>query len=241
MNDHNVPVGWGRDPVTTYLDGVRSNQFATFANKQSAFADLIEIDGMFRRLLDGAMNPKPLLPASFLLRSHSAYLAALSAVASGQLYEAQSLLRGSLEQAGYGCFIGNNQERWELWMNRHDSPDSLKSVRREFTHGKIVQHLTSADVSIAEIYAKLYDWTIDYGAHPNERGASMSSAIRDLPDGAKQIQAIYLYDDGLLMDFCLRETAQVGLCDLRIACLIYPARTKAVGIEYQLQEICKRY
>ncbi|MDF0595293.1 hypothetical protein [Psychromarinibacter halotolerans] len=203
--------------------------------------DLTAIDGMFRKLLDGAIDPKPLLPLGFLLRAHSAYLASVGAVMAGQLHELQPLLRAGLEQAGYGHFIGNDQARWERWMDRHDTPDTMKAVRREFTHRAVADGLIAADAKLGGIYTQLYDQTIDYGGHPNERGASMNSDIVDLPDGGKQMLAIYLHSDPLMLDFSMKMTAQVGLCVLRIAKVIYPTRVQAVGIAYQLDDMCKRY
>ena len=86
-----TPAGWGQDPFTQYLDALRANQLATFANKRSAAIDLTTIDGMFRKLIDGAVNPKPFLPMGFLGRAHSAFLAAAGAIMAGQIYEAQAL------------------------------------------------------------------------------------------------------------------------------------------------------
>ena len=92
------PNGWGQDSFTQYLENCRNNQFGTFANKRDAVIDLTTIDKMFRKLLDEAVNPKPLLPMDFLRRAHSAFLAASGAVMAGQVYESQALLRVCLEQ-----------------------------------------------------------------------------------------------------------------------------------------------
>ncbi|NQW13916.1 MAG: hypothetical protein HQ479_06625 [Rhodobacter sp.] len=192
MNEKLIPPGWRKDHVTRYLDTCRGNQLATFANKRSQVIDLISIDGMFRKLVDGAIDPKPLLPMVFLLRAHSAFLNAVGAVMAGQLHEAQALLRVSLEQAGYGHFIGDDQERWERWMNRHEprTRSQQDKWRKEFSNGTIARHLTSADPTLGGIYTELYNRTIDYGGHPNERGMSMSTDIVDLPDGGEQTQAL---------------------------------------------------
>lgn len=243
MNQKPLPHAWGKDPVTQYLDTCRANQLATFANKRPQVIDLIAIDGMFRKLLENAINPKPLLPMEFLLRAHSAYLTAVGAVMAGQLHEVQALLRGCLEQAAYGHFVGDNQARWERWMSRHAqlTRSQQDKWRKEFTHGKVSGHLTAADATLGGIYTELYERTIDYGGHPNERGASMGSMIAELPDGGKQLKTVYLHGDGLMLDFCLKTIAQVGLCVLRIAREIYPSRVQAVGIQYQLDDMCKRY
>ena len=241
MNSQPTPPGWGNDPLTRYLDDARGNQFATFANKRSEVIDLIAIDGMFRKLLDGALNPRPFVPMTFLLRAHSAYLSAVGAVMAGQAYEAQALLRVCLEQGAYAHYIGDDKTRYELWMNRHDSPAAMKAVRDEFTHGKVSRQITDADAKLGGIYKTLYDRTIDYGAHPNEMGTSLSSKTVDMEDGGKQFLTIYLHGEGLLLDYGLKSAAQVGLWVLRIAQAIYPARVQAVGIQYQLADMFKRF
>ena len=179
----------------------------------------------------------------FLLRSHAAYLAAVSAVMAGQLHELQALLRVCLEQAGYGHFIGGDQARWERWMNRHEPSTRSQKEKwaKEFTNGNVSRTLQKSDAKLASIYKMLYDRTIDYGGHPNERGASLNSSIEHLPEGGYQWSTVYLHEDVLMLDYCIKATAQVGICSLRIAQSIYPARSQAAGVSYQLNDICQRY
>lgn len=241
MEQKEPPPYWGKDAISKYLDACRNNQFATFYNKRSEVIDLITIEGMLRKLSDGAINPRPVLPIGFFQRSHSSYLAAISATLGGQLHELQTLLRACLEQAGYGFYVGDDQGRWERWMNRHDDEASRKAVRREFTHARILDQLKRSDARLAEVYAQLYEQTIDFGAHPNERGASMSSEILDLPDGGKEYRTIYLHGNGLALDFSLKATSQVGIAVLQIARKVYPNRFKAIGIEATLRDITTRF
>ncbi|WP_157792053.1 hypothetical protein [Pseudorhodobacter sp. MZDSW-24AT] len=238
-----LPTDWGNDALTQYLDAHRFNQLATFANKKSQLNDLIEIDSMFRKLLDGAINPKPFLPFGFIFRAHSAYLSACSSVMGGQLYEAQSLLRVALEQAGYGHYIGSDEARWKRWMAREEprSRSQKDKWREEFTHGKVAKAITAADGSVGEIYNQLYERSISYGAHPNQLGDSMGSAIEDLEDGGKHFLTIYLHGNGIALDFAIKSTSQVGLCVLRIAKIIYPFRMQATGLDLELDAICQRF
>ena len=62
-----------------------------------------------------------------------------------------------------------------------------------------------------------------------------------MEDGGKQFLTIYLHGEGLLLDYGLKAAGQVGLWVLRIARVIYPTRVQAVGIQYQLDDMCKRY
>lgn len=235
------PVGWGQDDLTRYLEACRSNQLATFANNRSAVIDLTTIDRMFRQLFDGAVNPKPYLPIGFLLRAHSAFLAATGAVMAGQVYEAQAVLRVCLEQGAYAHYVGNDQPRWERWMARHDSLAAKEVVRREFTQRKIREHIKASAPDLEHIYGELYERVIDYGAHPNEQGLSLSSKVENTVDGGRRHLTIYLHEDGLQMDMGLRMAAQVGLWVLRVAQALYPQRVQATGVLYQLEIILRRF
>lgn len=236
-----LPTGWGKDSLTQYLDNCRKHHLATFANKRSEVIDLTAIDGLFRKLLVNAVDPKPFLPMDFLMRAHSAFLTAVGTVMAGQVYEAQALLRVCLEQGAYSHYIGDDQARWELWMNRHDSSKAKQKVRKEFTHGKICANIKEAAPKLGSVYSELYDRVIDYGAHPNERGASLSSNMKDTVDGGRSYTTTYLHGDGLQLDFGLKTTAQVGIWVLSIAQVIYPTRMQATGIQYELEDISKRF
>ncbi|MGE7368319.1 hypothetical protein ACQKKX_04510 [Neorhizobium sp. NPDC001467] len=240
MTNSKPPSGWGTDPLTQYLEDARGNQFATFDNKRRAMADLIAIDRLFLKLLHSAVNPDPKIPMFFLLRAHAAYRAATSAVMAGQLFEVQALLRLCLEHAGYGHFIGGDIKKWERWMSRTDSKKTRKAVRDEFTAGAVKASIKAASAHIAQGYETLYEQALDYGAHPNETGFSMSSALRRADDRI-HFDTVYLHSDGLALDFSLRTTAQVGLCVLRIGQLIYPTRYELQGIRHDLDVIRQRY
>ncbi|WP_327211858.1 hypothetical protein U8Q06_12550 [Rhizobium beringeri] len=234
------PEGWGDDSLTAYLEDFRNNQFATFVGREAEVADLIAIDGMVKKLVYGAKDPSPFVPMTFLLRAHSAFRSASGAIMAGQLYEAQAVLRLCLEHSAYGHYIGGDNAMWERWMRRNDSDANRAAVRQEFTSNKVKTKLQNADPKIATAYETLYEQLIDFGAHPNERGFSMSSSIRR-ENGDVHIEAVYLHEDGLALRSALRTTAQVGICILRIGEILYPQRLKDLGIDVDLQTIMQRF
>lgn len=234
------PPGWALDTLSNYLDEFRGNQWATFHNKRPEVADLIAIDSLFDRLLHGAKDPKPMMPAMFLLRAHSAYRTAVSMVMGGQLYEAQAILRLCLEHASYGFFIGGDQARWTRWMKRNDSNTTKDKVRKEFQHGAIMRELKKKDPGIARNFEYLYERLIDFGAHPNESGFSMST-LMSRNRNETHISAVYLHGEGVPLNFAVKTTAQVALCVMQIAYLIYPVRMDLSGIRHDLDHIITRY
>ena len=127
-------------------------------------------------------------------------------------------------------------------MGRHDprSPTQQDKWKDEFTHGKVSRHIKVAHAGLGEVYNTLYDRTIDYGAHPNERGTSVAMTMEEIEDGGRRFNTVYLHADGLLLDFLLKSTGQVGICVLRIAQVIDPQRSQATGVQFQLETIAKR-
>ncbi|WFT91117.1 hypothetical protein [Rhizobium leguminosarum] len=234
------PPGWAQDTLTSNLEEFRGNQWATFHNKRSEMRDIIALDGMFDRLLHGAQNPTPILPATFLLRAHSAYRAAVSLAMGGQLYEVQSLLRLCLEHAAYGFFVGDDQAKWTRWMQRDDSDKNKEAVRREFSHGAIKHALKQADATVGGNFEKMYERLIDFGAHPNEQGYSMSTLL-ERHSNETRISALHLHGEGVPLDFSLKTVAQTAICALKIAHLIYPVRMDLAGITHDLEQIAKGY
>lgn len=125
-------------------------------------------------------------------------------------------------------------------MARHDSRAQRDAVVHEFTNRKVARYIKSAAAEIGRQYEALYERLVDFGAHPNERGFSLSSAISK-SDGSVRFDTIYLHGDGTPLDLGLRTTAQAGLWVLHIAQLIYPARFQLLGIRPGMEEIRKRY
>ncbi|MBU2328350.1 MAG: hypothetical protein KJ755_13505 [Alphaproteobacteria bacterium] len=104
----------------------------------------------------------------------------------------------------------------------------------------VKRKLQEADPKTGKAYEALYERLLDFGAHPNEKGFSMSSNIRR-ENGDIHIDALYLHGDGTPLDLALKTTAQVGICVLRIARILYPQRFKEVGLDAALDAIMKVY
>lgn len=235
-----APPGWGDDPLSAHLDNARLNQFATFHNKGAAMKDLVAIDQLLRQLLDGAINPSPFIPSQFLLRAHSAFRSAVGMAMAGQVVEAQAIMRLALESAGYAFFVGNDQARYERWMARHDSPAHKGAVIKEFTNSAVVAALRAEAPKIANGYVALYEQTIDFGAHPNERGFSSSTRM-DRREDETYIGAIFLHEDGPALALAIKTVARVGVTIALIARLIYPARFNLLDAAGVLDNLVSRH
>lgn len=233
------PPRWGSDDLTHFIEMCRNNQFATFANKPT-FCHLVRIDKCFVKVLDNSVNPRPWFPLQFFHRSHSAYRAACALTMAGQTVEVNALLRLSLESAAYGLYIKDDTARAEVWLSRHDGDDHIKKQRSEFQYSKVKQHILTVSPELGAILDTLYERTIDYGAHPNERGFSSNTQMNEEGDHVQFVH-IYLQANGLPLDLALKSTGQVGLWSLRVFEQIYPERWKRLGINNDVIDLMRYF
>ena len=218
------PATWGKDGLSEYLETAYRNRIATFANKRDEYSRLVAIDDCFSTVTTGWLNPPQLIPALLFIRTLGSYRAACEAAMAGAVVEAFVMIRAMLEAAGYAAHIGHTPSLSETWLSRHDSdPKVAKAAREKFTIGEVRRSISVGNQHAAELFHRLYNEAIDFGAHPNERGITGNMTITDVPNGT-QFQHVLLQGDGLQMDYALITTARAGLCSLDILQTVFPER-----------------
>ncbi len=235
-NELKIPPKWGEDPLSKFIEDTWHNTYATFANLKPEFTRLTAIQLAYQNIIDNLLNTPDWFAGFFLMRAHSAYLAAARLSLSGQVTEAYMVLRGCLENSLYGLHISNNPDTREVWLCRHDDEGSKKKCKNEFTAGNVFRTLVAKDKKVHKIAKYLYKSTIDYGAHPNEIG--MLSMMRKKQD-ENQINFMvdYLTGDSLPLRLGLKMTARVGVCSLFIFKLVFKERFDILGISKRLDKL----
>lgn len=224
-----LPKRWAEDPLSEFIQDAFKNSLATFVHKKHAFDLLLKTDGAFRRIgqnLDNAGNP---LAPALLHRSHSAFLASCRLSMSGQATETFPLLRSCLEYALYALHINENPSYAEVWLRRHENEESLRTVKRSFKHVHVMETLLNFDEALHNDLSQLYEQTIDFGGHPNERGVSSSTAMRTEGDTIV-IRNQLLHGDSLALGYALKITAQIGLGSMKVFRLIFRERFDLLGL-----------
>jgi len=141
-----------------------------------------------------------------------------------------------LENALYGLFVAFDTTRQEIWLRRHDDEASRKRVKNEFTILKVMNHLKGIDERAQAIAQNLYDVTIDYGGHPNERSVSMQ--INTTTDGCRTNFSADVFNVGNIPHAaCLKTTARIGICCMDIFGHVYQPRYKILGIDVKLDQL----
>lgn len=204
------PAGWGTDKLSEFFEAARQQQFATFANFQWAYAILREIDDCLNVAATNLNQPQDVLGAILRIRAHSAYRVACATATSTQIPETFVLLRSALEYAGYALHISKNPELGERWLRRHDDAASLSAVRKAFQVASIEKTITATDTKLGANYKQLYQSTIDFGGHPNERAVS-----GNLLSEEEVFIGVYLHANELNIANCFKSVALTGLTCLK--------------------------
>jgi hypothetical protein len=228
-----VPRGWGDDELTSYLDRLRRGQLGTFANEPSGFRRFIEIDGYFLRLAKNLDNNEHPASANYFYRSHATFRASVAVAAAGQVVETYPLLRACIEHALYAFAMYKDASLVEVWLKRHESPEALKDVKRKFQRRTLIETFGAAHSSDGEILGKLYEHTIDWGAHPNVLGIAQGVEYSQTEE---QHEFITNYLDGGSQAHvaALKDVVRIGVIVMRVFCHIFGRRCQLLALDVDL-------
>ena len=155
---------------------------------------------------------------------------------SGEAPETFPLLRACLEYALYVVHINRNPGHGEIWLRRHDDDAARSKAKRNFQHVTVMETLERADATLAGQIKKLYERSIDFGAHPNERAMTGSMHIEEVSDG-KVFSANYIHGDALVLAHLLKTTAQVGVGALLMLSIVFRDRFRLLTIDMSLDRL----
>ena len=221
------------DKLSVFLQQVRDRQLATFEDIKPAFNMLRDVDEYFARVIENVEKPKVnQLSVLFLYRSHAAYRAACGTSMAGQSPETFVLLRSCLEYSGYALLIHQKPTLDMVWLRRHKSDDALRAMKKQFTYTNVEKAVQSTDAGLGSWYSELYERAIDFGAHPNAKGFTLSMSWDE--------GIIYLDEDALALHHCLDSTARTGLCSLYVFQYVLSERFISLGIGKKLHELRQR-
>lgn len=231
------PDNWATDSLSKYIDVAIKNIGATFANDKNEYPLISEIDRIYLEIAQALNNPgERIIEAILLYRSHSSFRAAAMLAMSGMVPETFVQLRNCLENALYSLHIQKNEGYGEIWLNRHTDDDSLKAVKNHFKMVNVKKTLQETDANNYEVAQKLYDRTIDFGAHPNEMASTSSLAITE-ENGDIKLQQTYLTGGDMQQRHAMKTAAQVGVCTLYILRKIFKERFDILGLTEKLDKL----
>ena len=147
------------------------------------------------------------------------------------------LMRNCLEHAMYGVHFHRHPEHIEVWSHRGDGAKKKKAVRKIFKPSELIRGITALNNAIGERANRLYEDTIDMGAHPNEIGFFGRLSIVDLPNGNRQMQVKYLQGGEVAQLNALKTCALIGVCTLESFWLVYRERFIILGVKANIDAL----
>ncbi|MFC1709351.1 hypothetical protein ACFL2J_04770 [Candidatus Omnitrophota bacterium] len=233
-----IPHNWGKDEITLFLEKTNEQSHATFVKLKGEFLKLIEIDELFTKAQECAQNSKEYFPALFILKSHSAFLGAVRLAIGTQAPESYMVARGILECILYGFNIYKNPSYAKIWLTRDENKKNKKNVSDKFAIRGILRLLCKTDTGLSESAQKVYETTIEYGAHPNEKSLSAVLKMKKSKD-AVTFNVQYLTDNIMAIRLSLVTIARAGLVSLKIAELILTERFKISLLSDRIKVACR--
>lgn len=235
---NSAPPGWGKDELSKFLQETHQQQYATFHNKRAAVARLVAIDDLFVRVSKAWVNPPSEIAAMLFLRCHAAFRAAAGEAMAGQVVESYRQCRGMMENAAYAAHIHRNPSLARVWLDRHIDEAGMKASKKAFRHDLVVNSVSAVNKHAGKRFEDLYQRTIDFGGHPNERSVTGSMKMIEEPE-RRVMLAVMLHGDDAALDMALKSVAQCAMVSLEMLQVIYNAKFELLGINAEMLELRK--
>ncbi|WP_022667997.1 hypothetical protein [Desulfospira joergensenii] len=236
INYQELPPGWGNDSLSKYLEQAYKNTLASFVNLRTEYQVLHDIVNSFGKIIDHIQKTEDLYYSFFIMRVQCSFMGSISLALAGQTFETYLVLRGCLEVSLYGLYISQSPKRLQIWLNREKNEEKKERCKKTFSAYNTLECLRKIDNETFCIAQKLYDLTIDLGAHPNATG--VLSAIKACKDEKAVVYKTHCLAAGdTQMMLSLKTCAQVGVCSLQIFKNIFPQKFDILGISEDLNRL----
>jgi hypothetical protein len=231
-----MPLKWSSDPLSAFWDAAGGNVIANFAHGSPEVQLMQQIDELLRRIAANLIEPKNSVVALLLLRTHSAYRAATLLAASGMPTDTYPAIRSILETAGYALLIHREPRLGEMWLRRDEGPPEKQAVRKAFTPRAIKDALEHVDRGLLQVFDTLYEYCIDFGAHPNEKALTANLSMTE--DGkTKHLKVQYLHGNTVFTIGAMKNTARAGLFALFVFQHTMAARFELLGLKDEMNSL----
>lgn len=172
------------------------------------------------------------------VRCHGAFRTATGLAMAGQAAENYVQCQAMLEYAAYAVHIHRDPPLGIVWLDRHQSAKQMAAQKSAFSHRKVAASVTAANLHAGKRFEDLYQRTIDFGGHPNERSVTGNMKMVEETD-RRVMLAVLQHGDGPELDMALKTVAQCGLVSLEILQVIYNAKFEPLGVNAAMLELRK--
>ena len=231
-----APSEWGKDQLTAFFDDVESNAYVTFVRLPEMMRLAIDIDAFYRSIFGIADYSGSGFQYLFIPRAHSSYLAGVRLAAGTQVPESYMVTRGCLENVLYGFFLFKHPEHVECYLKRDETDDTKREFRKRFKFQDMIQVLKDENSSVGSAVSMLYERTIDWGAHPNEKALTSNMTMKR-EDGMIRLDGHHLSDNESAIKLALKTVMLSGVAGLKTVECMFPAKFKEMVLSEKLDSL----
>ena len=114
----------------------------------------------------------------------------------------------------------------------------MKASKQAFQHIAVAASVAAANQHAGKRFDDLYQRTIDWGGHLNERSVTGNMKMVEEP-GRRVMLAHMLHGDGVELDVALKTAAQCGMVSLELLQVLYNAKFELLGINAAMLDLRK--
>ena len=196
-----------------------------------------EIDQLFVDCFEVVNTADNLREIFFIHRSRSLFLSAARIGLGGQSPDVYPLTRALLESALYAWFIKQETGRFEIWINRLRGGESRKAARKLFLIGKILSDFEADNPAIGRVIKEIYEFHIDFGAHPNPSGVISGSSIIDHDSSTILSMNLTHRWDMDSYHLAIKEIARTAIGSLEIYRCMFPEKFRLLGFDQRIAQV----
>ncbi|CAN7145237.1 hypothetical protein ACFFQ5_07335 [Pseudomonas brassicacearum] len=218
----------GDNSFRAYLNAGTENLDEILSAGSPFLTMMDDLDSYLTQHVSGpAVAPDELVVHSILINSRFLLMTAFRVGLTGHAAGVYPILRTALETACYALLMTEDESQTltKIWMSRNDSPDDLKTCKKAFQAPiKAAQKIANKrGPGLGDWMYKLYESSIDFGAHPNAKTVTLHTRMYDDEAGLTQFENVGLYAVGNHgYEWGLLACVEMGLATAIILSMTHP-------------------
>lgn len=184
----------------SYLTAGTDNLERILAGRSPFLAMMDSLDLFIRNhIIQPGVITDDFIVHSLRVNARSMLMVAFRVGLTGHAAGIYPTLRTALETACYALIMSKDKALVDKWVSRNESPEGMKACKSAFQAPikKAQKIMNALRLGYGDVMYQLYDWTIDFGAHPNPKTVTLHARLSDDEDsGVTRYENIALYGDG---------------------------------------------
>jgi hypothetical protein len=206
--------------LSSYLGAALETEQAALKEHKDIISYLEVLETLFVKLVSGKSHTTDPVVGLLAMNAHASFLAAISTAFRGQTPPTFMILRGCLESSLYAYLVSVDEKDGYIWLNREKDP---KAAKEKFYANRAIEKLELLDPNLAALAKENYQWTIEFGAHPNHRAVLDHVRIKQGQPTGHEFSLVYLNAEASLATIrALAACVETGGMVLSIICHAMP-------------------